>query len=102
MIQPDVVFKKPQGMSKIFKKYITVRQSVEKNEKAANLEYGNRKGSKRRNTDDNENDSLSKSNQNSQKNSIVSGSHRAMTSGGGHEESKNGVSMARRSRTPNS
>ena len=57
MIQPDVVFKKPQGMSKIFKKYITVRQSVEKNENAANLEYGNRKGSKRRNTDDYENDS---------------------------------------------
>lgn len=30
MIQPEIIFKKPQGVGKLFKKYITIRSALEK------------------------------------------------------------------------
>ena len=30
--EPDIIFKKPQGMGKLFKKYITIKGSLNRNE----------------------------------------------------------------------
>lgn len=37
MIQPEIIFKKPEGIGKIFKKYITLRGAIAKNDKPIEL-----------------------------------------------------------------
>eukprot|EP00347_Sterkiella_histriomuscorum_P009845 403339654 len=67
MIQPDMLISRPQGMSKIFKKYITIKSALDKNEKPLELLLRtNSKG--RKNTEE---DIVSQHNQ-SQTNSLVS------------------------------
>ena len=32
--EPEIIFKKPQGMGKLFKKYITIKSSLHRNERS--------------------------------------------------------------------